>query len=114
VAHELGIKEVSSENRDYFVIFLTISQLSEWYAVAPKRVKKVKGGEALFRKHETLETMLKVAYPDYQWQHDQFLFADSDKKRHPRGYWQNKMEQNKEHLFKALDRAEKILGLTQV
>lgn len=114
IGKELGVKEVFffinskatlyySSNRIYFTIFS--SQLSDWYRITKKEVKQ-KGGEGLFYHFPSLEEALRVLYSDYPWESTRFVERKSSG---PLKYWHNQS-----NLLKALERAEKRMGIQQV
>ena len=70
-------------------------------------MKKVKnsGGGGLMKRYTSLGALLRAVYPDFDWDSTKFFTAG----RAQFGHWKNK-----DNLFKALDRAEEQLGITQV
>lgn len=59
----------------------------------------------MFRYYPSLESLLRGLYPNHQWETWQFIEAEQT----PRGFWRSKA-----NLFKAIDWAEKKMGITKV
>src|SRR4051812_23423847 len=75
-------------------------QPSDWYLVTQKDFHRA-GGRALFNHHASLESALKVAYPEYPWDPQRFPT--------PHGYWRDINNQRME-----LERIGRQLGVKEV
>ena len=85
------------------------AQASDWYKISRKEVIK-QGGSAIFdRRHSSLASVLRVAYPEVQWEDSLFVGSSSSASKLPRFHWRRKS-----NLLAALSRAEKILEIRQV
>ena len=79
-------------------------QLSDWYGIPRTRLEEC-GGKSLFKLHSSLESLLRVVYPDFDWQSSRFHAAW----KMPSGYWSDSS-----NVMKALDKAEATIGIKQV
>jgi hypothetical protein len=108
IAPSLGIAEVRVNQSFDFIdlIYLSFIQPSDWYRISRRDVCRL-GGRPLFNIYETLEEILKAVYPSVSWESNKFLHRP--RTIYPPGYWKNK-----ENLIKAIDNAEKQLGIISV
>ena len=97
----LRLSSHSLENRSTNRLNDLIPQLSDWYGVRRVQVER-EGGEALFasKQRGSLSLILQAVYPDYSWDETRFLSSNKQ--------WRT------ENIMKALDRAEKELGIQKV
>jgi len=79
-------------------------QLEDWYTITRSSVE-ARGGHTLFRHFKNLPEALQAVYPLFEWDPHKFVQAGTQ----PANYWLDKS-----NLLRALDVAEKRLGITQV
>ena len=79
------------------------TKMSDWYKVNRAEVER-RGGKGLFHHYHTFEELIRDTYPHYNWDSSMFF---SGPKKHP-GYW------SESKVTLALDKAEQLLGITQV
>ena len=75
--------------------------MSDWYGVSQKDIGD-RGGRGLFKQYASLYEVLKVIYPEYPWEAQQFVRMPSD-------YWASL-----DHRRECLQRICAELGITEV
>ena len=99
IGTELGIKQVRFSQTTK----VTVNQRADWCRVSRRAIVS-KGGGALFLKHKSVEDLVRAAYPEEEWERHRFA-----KQSGPNGYWKDNA-----NLFKAMDKAELLLGISKV